>query len=410
MEAQAFKTVFTYLENSKDTVIELQSLLTSIKAIAPESNGDGEIEKCIALEKWLVKNGITNLERFDAPDSRVSSGIRPNLLATIEGENRENRIWIMAHMDVVPEGDISLWNSNPWELVEKNEILYGRGVEDNHQGLVSGIIAALAFTKNQIKPKNTIKLLFVADEEVGSAYGIQYLLEKHSLFKNTDIIIIPDAGDAKGETIEVAEKTGLLLKFIVKGQQAHGSRPDLGSNACIAGSALALLLHDLENHFNQKDDIFESNYSTFQPTKREANVPNINTIPAEDIFYMDCRVLPCYEIDNIRTEIKSRSKKIETQYNVTVKFEEEKTKKTPPTPIDAPVVKALTKALKELRGITARPIGIGGGTVGAFLRLKGYDVAVWSTLDDTCHMPNESSSIKNTIEDAKVFAYMFGGK
>ena len=408
--AENFSILETYLDNSKEMLVELQTLLTSIPAIAPESGGDGELEKSIALEKWLKEKGFANIEHFDAPDSRVSSGIRPNMVATIEGENDDRTIWIMAHLDVVPVGEISHWNTDPWTVVEKDGKLYGRGVEDNQQGLVSGVIAALAFLENNIKPQNTVKLLFVADEEVGSAMGIQYLLKEHNLFRKQDIIIIPDGGDPKGETIEVAEKTGYPLTITVRGQQVHGSRPDLGSNACLAASALSLRLNDLENVFNKKDPIFESDYSTFQPTKREANVPNFNTIPGEDVFWMDCRILPCYDIADIQAEVKKRIAEVEKQYNVTVICEEGNVKKTPATPVDAPVVIELQKALKEIRGIEGKPIGIGGGTVGAYLRLEGFYAAVWSTLDDTMHSPNENSSIKNTIDDAKIFAYIFGGK
>ena len=408
--AENFSILETYLDNSKEMLVELQTLLTSIPAIAPESGGDGELEKSIALEKWLKEKGFANIEHFDAPDSRVSSGIRPNMVATIEGENDDRTIWIMAHLDVVPVGEISHWNTDPWTVVEKDGKLYGRGVEDNQQGLVSGVIAALAFLENNIKPQNTVKLLFVADEEVGSAMGIQYLLKEHNLFRKQDIIIIPDGGDPKGETIEVAEKTGYPLTITVRGQQVHGSRPDLGSNACLAASALSLRLNDLENVFDKKDPIFESDYSTFQPTKREANVPNFNTIPGEDVFWMDCRILPCYDIADIQAEVKKRIAEVEKQYNVTVICEEGNVKKTPATPVDAPVVIELQKALKEIRGIEGKPIGIGGGTVGAYLRLEGFYAAVWSTLDDTMHSPNENSSIKNTIDDAKIFAYIFGGK
>ncbi len=410
MENNDFEKVLSCIDESKSVIVDLQTTLTAKIAIAPESGGDGELEKVLVLEEWLKKHNITNLERFDAPDSRVSSGIRPNLIATIEGESDEKTVWVMAHTDVVPEGELSEWENSPWEVIERDGKLFGRGVEDNQQGLVSGVVAVLAFLKNNIKPKNTVKLLFVADEEVGSAYGIQYLLREYNLFRKQDLIIIPDSGDSKGETIEVAEKTGFPLKLTVKGQQVHGSRPDLGSNACLAASALSISLNDLENHFNNTDDIFESNYSTFQPTKRLANVPNVNTIPGEDIFYMDCRILPCYELDEVRAEIAKRIKTVEEKYKVSITCEEEKTKKTPPTPVDAPVVTELTRALKELRGITAKPIGIGGGTVGAFLRLEGFNTAVWATLEETAHMPNENSSIQHTIDDAKVFAFVFGGK
>lgn len=48
-------------------------------------------------------------------------------------------------------------------------------------------------------------------------------------------------------------------------------------------------------------------------------------------------------------------------------------------------------------------MGVGGGTVGAYLRNAGYPVVVFSKLDDMAHQPNEYSSIKNTLGDAKVF-------
>ena len=137
-----------FLNNSRSDIIELETLLTSIPAIAPEGGGDGETKKCDALEAWLKSKGFTDIERFEAPDSRVSSGKRPSLVVTIPGRDDSKRIWVMAHVDVVPVGDPSLWKTNPWEVVEKDGKLYGRGVEDNQQGLCSSVFAALYFLPN----------------------------------------------------------------------------------------------------------------------------------------------------------------------------------------------------------------------------------------------------------------------
>ena len=249
-----FKKITDFIESKTNDIIGLERLLTSIPAMAPESDGDGELKKCEALEKYLKEAGFSNFERLDAPDERVSSKIRPNLIVTIPGKNDKERLWIMSHLDVVPPGDLSKWESDPWTVIEKDGKLIGRGVEDNQQGLVSSVFAALAFIKLGITPEHTIKLLFVADEEVGSQYGIIYLLNKHNLFTNDDLILVPDGGDPKGETIEIAEKTGLWLKVITKGVQTHASMPNTGKNAFVAACDLALSLNDLENHFNKKDD------------------------------------------------------------------------------------------------------------------------------------------------------------
>ena len=42
-----------FVRGSKRQMVELESLLTRCKALAPENGGDGELEKCTALEKWL---------------------------------------------------------------------------------------------------------------------------------------------------------------------------------------------------------------------------------------------------------------------------------------------------------------------------------------------------------------------
>ena len=57
------------------------------------------------------------------------------------------------------------------------------------------------------------------------------------------------------------------------------------------------------------------------------------------------------------------------------------------------------RAIKEVYGIEARPIGVGGGTVAAFFRKAGLPAAVWSTQSDTAHQPNEYALISHIISD-----------
>ncbi len=396
-----------FLVENERNMVALEKLLTSIPAIAPEGGGDGEYKKCAALENWLRQNGFTNIERYEAPDSRVSDGVRPSLVVTIPGQSDDYNIWVMAHIDVVPTGDLSLWESDPWTVVEKDGKLIGRGVEDNQQGLVSAAFAGLYFIKNNIKPAHTVKLLFVADEENGSEYGIIYLMKNHKLFKKSDLILIPDGGDSKGETIEIAEKNILWLKVHVIGKQTHGSRPDSGANACLAACDLSLRLHNLEKTFNKTDDLFEPNYSTFQPTKRAKNVDSINIIPGEDTFYMDCRILPCYTLAEVLKTVDSICRDVEKEHNVKIEYECPQKSESPATPVSAPVAQKLATALKKVHGIEAKFIGIGGGTVGAELRREGIDAVVWSTLDDQAHQPNEYCLVGNIIKDAETLTGFF---
>jgi succinyl-diaminopimelate desuccinylase len=395
---------FKWLDGSAEAMVELESLLTSIPAIAPESGGQGEMRKAEALIGWLGSKGVHGIERFDASDPRVPGGRRPNVIATIPGSSDEGRLWIMSHLDVVPEGDRSMWKTDPFKVAYKGGRVYGRGVEDNQQGVVSSIFAALSIAAAGDVPARTVKLLFVADEEVGSAYGIQYLLKAQKLFRKDDLIVVPDGGNARGTDIEVAEKNLCWLKVITKGKQCHGSMPDEGANAFLAACDLALRVHDLERTvFTARDPLFQPDRTTLSPTKKEANVPNINTIPGDDAFYFDMRILPQYPVDRVIDELSKAMRAVEAEHGVTMSYEIAQRNESRATPPDAPVVKALAAAVKEVYGVDAKPIGIGGGTVGAYLRNEGFDCAVWARLEETAHQPNENASLDNIIGDAKVF-------
>jgi succinyl-diaminopimelate desuccinylase len=401
MKEKAFK----WLEGSVDGIVELESLLTSIPAVAPESGGHGEMRKAESLIGWLGSKGIHEIERFDAPDPRVTGGKRPNVVATIPGAVDDGRVWIMSHLDVVPEGDRSMWRTDPFKVVYKDGRVYGRGVEDNQQGIVGSIFAALSIAAAGGMPAHTVKLLFVADEEVGSTYGIQYLVKTQKLFRKDDVIIIPDGGNAQGTEIEVAEKNLCWLRAITKGKQCHGSTPDEGANAFLAACDLALRVHDLERTvFTARDPLFSPDRTTLSPTKKEANVPNINTIPGDDAFCFDMRILPQYPIDMVLAEVSRVMREVEAKYGVKMSYEIAQRTESKATSAEAPVVKRLSKAIREVYGVEAKPIGIGGGTVGAYLRNEGLDCVVWARIEETAHQPNESALLDNIIGDAKVFA------
>ncbi|MDR2344224.1 MAG: M20 family metallo-hydrolase [Spirochaetaceae bacterium] len=404
------REIFEFIDGCEDIAVELQTELTGRPAISPASGGEGELDKCVFLEGWLRERGLDCLERHDAPDRRAKGGVRPNLISTIAGKDGGEApcLWIMSHLDVVPAGELSLWDSDPWTVLKNDGRLTGRGVEDNQQGLVSSVLAALALIKLKIRPERTLKLLFAADEECGSVLGIDWLLKnRRGLFKTGDLALIPDGGDPVGEIIEIAEKNQAWLKAHIKGKQAHASRPEYGRNACLAGADLMLRLRNgLMKKFSARDSLFEPDYTTVEPTKKEANVPNINTIPGDDVFYMDIRALPCYPVNEILEEARRVGLGVEQEYGVKVELIVTQSMESPPTPASSPIVKMLSAACGRVLGVEPRLVGIGGGTVGAFLRNEGIDSVVWSRMDNTAHQPNEYCLVENLLSDAKVMACM----
>lgn len=395
------------LEGLRAEMVAMQARLTALPAIAPESGGQGEAAKAAFLKGELERLGLV-VDDYPAPDAAAPGGLRPNLIAHPPGPETAPRLWILTHLDVVPPGERGLWSHDPFTVVEREGRLYGRGTEDNQQAMVASIFAVRALIEEGLPFWRTPYLGLVADEETGSAKGLGYLVERHpELFRQDDLIVVPDIGSPDGAAIEVAEKSILWLKLRVLGRQCHASRPALGVNTLEAAARLIVRLTGLRQRFERQDPLYEPPESTFEATRKEANVPNINTIPGEDVFYLDCRVLPEYPLEEVLAEIGQHARAVEEATGVKVEISEvQRGEAPPPTAPDAPVVVALQRALKELRDIEARPIGVGGGTVAAFLRRLGLPAACWSTTAEVAHQPDEFCVIDHMVADAQVFAHL----
>ncbi|MGQ9617799.1 MAG: M20 family metallo-hydrolase [Candidatus Aminicenantia bacterium] len=402
-----FERIAKRIEDFRDEMIQLQKDITAIPALDPSNGGEGETEKAEFLKGYLKKMKFAEIMEFNCPDSRVPSGYRPNIIAIYKGQSSSKRTWIMTHMDVVPPGELNLWKGDPYKAWVEDGKIFGRGVEDNQQAMVASIFALKAFEAEGLLPKYDVGIVLVSDEETGSDKGITYVLKNTEIFRKEDLIIVPDAGNYEGTMIEVAEKSILWLKFHILGKQCHGSMPQKGINSHKAGANLIVRLDEFYKIFDAKDELFEPPISTFEPTKKEANVPNINTIPGDDIFYFDCRVLPNYKLSDIESKFNKYAKEIEEIFKVNITINPvQRAEAAPPTPPDAPVVKSLAEAIKAVYGKEAKPMGIGGGTVAAIFRRAGFYAACWSKMDEMAHQPNEYCIIENMVGDSKVFAHV----
>lgn len=403
-----FSKISRRIDSFRNEMIDMQIKLCSSPAMSPVNGGEGESKKSEILLQFLKENGFQHIDLIKASDLDVPSGYRPNILTLFKGKNHSKTIWVMTHMDVVPPGELSLWRGNPFKAWVEEGKIYGRGVEDNQQDMVASLYALKAFHTERIKTQYDVGIALVGDEETGSKKGIEYVLRTSNPFRKNDLIIIPDSGNKEGTQIEVAEKGILWLKFKTLGKQTHASNPEKGVNSFKAASFLVTKLNQLYSHFGDKDSLFEPSVSTFEPTKKEANVPNINTIPGEDIFYLDCRILPCYSLEEVEKKIKEIIQTTEKEFKVKINIEETQKAPAPPhTPVDAPVVKVLKEGVKEVYKKEVKPVGIGGRTVATFFRKAHYHAVCWSKVDETAHQPNEYCVIDNMMNDAKVFAHIF---
>lgn len=395
-----------YLLAAGESVVEIQTALTRIPALGPENGGQGEMAKAELIEKFLANFGMRDICRLDSNDPRVESGKRPNIIARVPGMT-STTLWLFGHMDVVPPGDPEAWQSDPFCLRREGDLLFGRGVEDNQQAITAMLLLARALGDLAIRPRLGLGLVFMADEECGSSHGLGHVLRaRPDLFSPEDLYIVPDSGSRSGMLVEVAEKAQLWLRFEVNGRQCHASTPQAGRNAFVAASDLVLALTDLAVLFPQTDPLFSPPVSTFTPTRHLENVPAINILPGKDVFYMDCRLLPGLAIDEVMAQARRICSETAERRGVDISVKIDHSQVASQTSVDSHCARALEEAIRAIYGSTPKPVGIGGATVAALLRARGLPAVVWSRILNTCHQPNECSSITATCQDAAVFAHI----
>ncbi|OGS55475.1 MAG: hypothetical protein A3K60_05375 [Euryarchaeota archaeon RBG_19FT_COMBO_56_21] len=403
------KELMQTVAEDRDELVGNFCEMLRISAVGPESGGEGETERAKYLTKLVRDLGFKSVEVLESRDPRVPSGKRPNIIIRLRGSSDRN-LWVVTHMDTVPVGDLSAWKSPPLEPRVEEGRIFARGSEDNGQALIASLYGLKALVKNGITPECNIGLVFVADEEMGNVHGIDFLLSK-GVFRKDDIAVVPDHGEKDGSGIVVVEKGIAWIEVEVVGVQTHASTPEKGVNAFEAAARFMLLaLERVRKRFDLCDPLFDPPCSTFAPTRCEANGPNVNTVPGRQRFAFDFRVLPEYGLDDVFSEVRAAANDIEKSTGAKINLKlDQRADAAPRTKSDAEIVRRLSTAIEVVRGVKARPMGIGGGTCAAPFRRLGIQAAVWSTSTQTAHDANENCKVDDVIADAQVYALLFAG-
>ena len=401
-DKQELQKLNAYIESMRGEIVKAMSDMIRIKAISPASGGQGESQRATFLQDMLESWGL-KVKRYDYKDE--TGTVRSNLISTFGSKTRT--VWIVAHMDTVAEGERSLWTHDPFEVRIKGDKISGRGTNDNGEALIGAMFAMKAIAQRYHNVKYNYGLALVADEELGSKFGIRKLI-KEGIFKKDDMFIVPDSNTKNGDKIEIAEKSILWLKITVHGKQVHASTPEKGVNAHIHSARLMVELNQfLHKKYDSTDDVFEPKCSTFEMTKHEKNVDSINIVPGKDVFYMDSRILPKYKTKDIIADVKGITKQ-PCFKKVRIDLEPVQQEDAPqPTDTQSEVFIALSDAIKQQLNIKPKSTGIGGGTCAAYFRREGWPAVVWGVGEDMAHQPNEFAYIKDIITCAKVFATIF---
>ena len=170
------------------------------------------------IQEYLISHGVESSLSFD------DAGERANIYATI-GPQVNGGVLLNGHTDVVPV-DGQIWSTDPFELTQKGDKLYGRGSVDM-KGFLACVLGSVPLFKNA-DLKRPIHIAFSYDEEIGGL-GMPVLLNAMADFPvRPDVVIV---GEPTGMKIVTGHKGGYEMRTEVIGHAVHSCDPTQGANA-----------------------------------------------------------------------------------------------------------------------------------------------------------------------------------
>lgn len=174
---------------------------------------------------------------------------RPNLIARLSGRGDAPPLLLYGHVDVVTT-DHQTWTYPPFEAVEADGFIWGRGTLDMKGGVAMMLAAFLRAHAEGVSLPGDVILAVVSDEEVGGVMGARYLVEQHAEHFEGIRYAIGEFGGftfySAGQRfypIMVSEKQSCAVRAIVRGPGGHAAFRAPRGNAM---GKLARLLNRLE--------------------------------------------------------------------------------------------------------------------------------------------------------------------
>ncbi|HEY6945852.1 MAG TPA: M20/M25/M40 family metallo-hydrolase [Candidatus Acidoferrum sp.] len=156
---------------------------------------------------------------------------KKNLVVRFRGTGKHKPILFIGHLDVV-EALRSDWSMDPFEFIEKDGFFYGRGTEDMKEGDAILVTNFIRLKGENYLPDRDLILALTADEEGGTANGVDWLLKQHRDWIDAEYCINLDGGEFEKENgkpilaaIQASEKVYVDFQFESLNPGGHSSVP-----------------------------------------------------------------------------------------------------------------------------------------------------------------------------------------
>ncbi len=337
---------------------------------------------------------------------------RPNVVGTLRGSDPAARsLALNGHVDVVSPEPVDAWSHDPWggEIVHEDgeTHLYGRGALDMKSGTIANLHALKAVLDAGLRPRGTVSLQSVVEEEAGGGAGtLATLLRGHT----ADALLNPEPFFRK---LVLGQPGVMLFRVTVQGKTAHAAYSQRGVNAI--GKLLpiyqAMVDLDTERAARWPDPFFGGT------SDRAVNL-NIGTFHAGDwpstvagSASMECRIafIPPQTMAEVRHEVEQRIASV-AEADPWLREHRPRVEwfgwQAGPWRQDEsdPFIATLAEVTREVIGERAQIVASTAGLDTRFCRDFGIPAACIGARGDGMHGANEYVEVESVIETTKIIA------
>lgn len=187
--------IFSVVSNGFAQLVEDLKDLVRTDSVSADAFDQGKLRTSANQVAALFQSaGVENARviELETSSGKIS---RPAILGEIPGPAGSPTVLLYAHHDVQPPGNSKDWNTDPFDPVQKEDRIYGRGAGDDKAGVVLHLGTLRAWNKLGDLPVG-VKIFIEGEEEIGSPTFLEFL-DKYKEELEADVIIVADSSNWK---------------------------------------------------------------------------------------------------------------------------------------------------------------------------------------------------------------------
>lgn len=367
---------------TRSTTFDLTQSLIRLPSVTPKDEG------CQALMRARLE--ALGFEISDLPFGDVSNfWARLGTAAPL--------LCFAGHTDVVPPGQLSEWNTDPFEPTLDGDRLLGRGVADMKSSLAAMVTATEDFVTRHPSPSGSIGFLITSDEEGPADDGTKKVMEwLSSRGEKMDWCVIgePSSSEALGDTIRVGRRGSLSGIMTITGIQGHVAYPDQANNP-IHGFA-RFVNHMLEHPLDAGNNHFPP--TTFQVVRVDSDAGAPNVTPGDLRARFNCRYSTQWSKETLAAHIEGVLARLKVDASIQWRLSGEPFLTQPGT-----LTATVSEAVKAVTGLDPEHSTSGGTSDGRFIAPYGVDVVEIGPVNKTIHKVNEEIQVADIDKLAAIY-------